>query len=121
MANYNKVILMGHLVKNIELKQGSISVAKSTIAVNSKYKDKETAMFVDIVIFGKSAEILSKYADKGSNLLIEGKLSQNVWDDKGTGQKRSKHEIIVDTFQLIGKKKEAAPNDDAIDDDDIPF
>jgi single-strand DNA-binding protein len=111
MASYNKVVLLGNVVRNPELhhvKGDSLSVVRTSIAVNHKYKDKEEVMFIDIVVFGKQADILNSYATKGTSLLIDGRLSQNSWEQNGV--KRSKHEIIVDNFQLLNNRKEHIDN-----------
>ena len=136
MASFNKVVLLGNLVRDPELRftQGNdLPVARSALAVNRRYKDKEEVMFIDIVVFGKTAETLEAYATKGTPLLVEGRLSQNTWEQEG--QKRSKHEIIVENFQLLGSRKDreqssggsmhnsgnfSSPSD-SVDDDDIPF
>lgn len=106
MASFNKVILLGNLTKAPELRyaqSSNIPVARTSIAVNNRYRDKEDVMFIDIVIFGKQAEILSSYAEKGTQLLVEGRLSQSIWEQQD-GQKRSKHEVIVNNFQFSGSK-----------------
>lgn len=135
MASFNKVVLLGNLVRDPELRftQGNdLPVARTSLAVNRKYRDKEEVMFIDIVVFGKMAETLEAYATKGSPLLVEGRLSQNTWEQEG--QRRSKHEIIVENFQLMGSRRDRAeggdmhnsgnfssPSDSMDDDDDIPF
>ncbi|MDR2870856.1 MAG: single-stranded DNA-binding protein [Deferribacteraceae bacterium] len=136
MASFNKVVLLGNLTRDPELRytQGNdLPVARSGLAVNSKYKNKEEVMFIDFVVFGKLAEVLNSYATKGSPLLIEGRLQLNTWEKDG--QRHSRHEIIVESFQLIGSKRdreEASSSGmhnsgnfssaaDTGDDDDIPF
>ena len=114
---------------------GSATVVATTgLAVSRKYKDKEEVMFIDIVVFGKLAETMGMYVTKGSPLLVEGRLSFRQWEQEG--QKRSKHEVIVESFQMVGSKKDRAefdesmvdkddlkmPSDDSmISDDDVPF
>ena len=127
MAFFNKVVLLGNLVRDPELRftQGNdLPVARTALAVNRKYRDREEVMFIDIVVFGKMAETLEAYTSKGSPLLVEGRLSQNVWEQEG--QKRSKHEIIVTNFQLLGSRRdrdEQQPTTPMVTsmDDDIPF
>jgi single-strand DNA-binding protein len=118
----NKVILMGHTTRAIELRHlpfGS-DVGKTGLAVNRQWKDKLTGeqkqevMFVDIVIYGKSAEIANQYITKGKKLLIEGRLVLEQWMDQ-TGQKRSKHTVSVDSFEFLDSKSSA---DDASHGDD---
>lgn len=123
MANYNKVILVGTVVKDIEIrKAGEVIVGTSTIVCNKKYKDKETAMFLDFVAFGKLAENLNKFATKGAQLLLDGELVQNTWEKDG--KKQSKHQLNVITFQLLGSKQakgNASAFSDMDDDDEVLF
>lgn len=122
MATFNKVILMGNIVRNPELRllPSGKEVTTTSIAVNRKYKDKEETMFIDIVVYGKLAEIMNTYVTQGMPLLIEGRLHQDRWEKDGV--KRYKHEIIVDSFQMLGKKQSDSYGDAAaFADDDIPF
>jgi single-strand DNA-binding protein len=129
MASYNRVVLLGNVVRNPEIRyapgNNNLPIARTALAVNSKYKDKENTMFIDIVVFGKLAETLGAYATQGTPLLVEGRLSQNKWEQDG--KPRSKHEIIVDSFQLLGRKGDPITDEDnssassTIDDEDIPF
>lgn len=141
MANFNKVILAGNLTRDIELRHlpSNVPVGSFGLAVNEKWKDKqsgewvERANFVDCEAFGKSAEILAQYASKGSPLLVEGKLRFEQWDDKQSGQKRSKLKVVVETFQFLGGGERqtakpvssptagGGPIHDPVADDDIPF
>ena len=115
MSSYNLVVLMGNLTRDIELSYttNQVAVAQTGIAVNKKYKDKETVLFVDLVCFGKQAETLNKYTSKGSPLLISGELTLDQWEAKD-GTKRSKHKVIVQSFQFLGdgQKKESQPETD---------
>ena len=115
MPNYNKVILIGHLARDPELRytaQGK-AIAKFTIAVSRKWtgKDggeaKEEVAFVECDAFGTTAENISKYMKKGSAMLVEGRLKQDNWDDKTTGQKRSKLGVVVEGTQFLGSPKHA--------------
>ena len=133
MASFNRVVLMGNIVRNPEVRYtpgSNLAVGRTAIAVNRKYKEKEEVMFIDLVFFGKQAEIMESYVTKGSPLLVEGRLSQSSWEQEG--QKRSKHEIIVDNFQLIGGRRDknddgpagsgfSASSDTDENEDDIPF
>ena len=137
MASYNKVVLMGNVTRIPDVRNlpGSATVVATTgLAVSRKYKDKEEVMFIDIVVLGKLAETMGMYVTKGSPLLVEGRLSFRQWEQEG--QKRSKHEVIVESFQMVGSKKDRAefdesmvdkddlkmPSDDSmISDDDVPF
>ncbi|MDR2401721.1 MAG: single-stranded DNA-binding protein [Deferribacteraceae bacterium] len=133
MPNYNRVILAGNLTRDNEyrLTQGdTLSVLRNAIAVNRKSKDKEETMYIDIVLFGKQAEIFNSYTSKGRPVLIEGRLNLNTWEKEGVT--RSKHEVIVDNFQFLGSRGDQpsapysgdagrfnAPSDTP--DDDMPF
>ncbi len=106
MANYNKVFLMGNLTRDIELRytQNGKAVGNSAIAVNRKSGDKEETTFVNIVVWEKSAEILAEHTKKGSPLFIEGRLQVRSWEKDG--EKKLSTEVVVETFQFIGKKGE---------------
>ena len=121
MANYNKVILAGNLTRAPELAYlpSNTPIVKFGLAINRKWtgqdgKKTEEVCFVDCVIYGKSAETLNQYVTKGSPLLVEGRLKLDTWQAKD-GQKRSKHEVVVEKFQFLGKAElpdasgEAAP------------
>jgi len=119
MASYNRVILLGNVVRNPELRHtpgSNLPVARTSLAVNNYRKDKEEVMFIDIVVFGKSAETLHEYATKGTPLLIEGRLSLQTWEDRNGGGKRYKHEIIVENFQLLRGSRETSEEGVAGDD-----
>ncbi len=108
MANFNKVILVGDLTRDIEVRytQGGLAVAKMGMAINRKYKQgeeaKETTCFVDLTAFGRQAEVLKEYVAKGSPLFVEGRLEYSTWEAKEGGGKRSKLEVIVENFQFLG-------------------
>ena len=106
---YNKVILLGNLSRDVELRytQNGLAIAKFGLATNRVYTDpttkekKQEVMFIDINIFGRAAETANQYLRKGSQVLVEGRLSLNQWTDQ-TGQKRSKHEIIAENVKFLG-------------------
>ena len=109
MASYNKVILMGNLTRKPELRftQGGIAICKFGLAVNRRFKDqsgewKEEPTFVDITIFGKRGEAFAKYHDKGKPAFIEGTLRYDTWDDKNSGEKRSKLYVVGDNWEFVG-------------------
>jgi single-strand DNA-binding protein len=109
MASFNKVILMGNLTRDPELRYTpkGMAIVKIGLAVNRVRKTesgetKEEVTFVDVDAFGSQAETLAQYMKKGSPLLIEGRLKLDQWDDKQTGQKRSKLGVIVEGFQFLG-------------------
>jgi single-strand DNA-binding protein len=108
MPNYNRVILMGHLTRDIELRftPSGTAVANFGLAVNRRFKQgeelKEEVMFTDIVAFGKQAESASEYLKKGSAALIEGRLKLETWETDG--QKRSKHVVVAEQVTFLDKK-----------------
>jgi len=108
MASYNKVILMGNLTRDPELKNtaGGTALAKFGIATNETYTSqgerKQRTTFVDVVAWGKTGETIAKYLKKGSPIFLEGRLEFSSWKDNATGQNRSKLEVVVDKFQFVG-------------------
>ena len=153
MANLNKVMLLGNLTRDPELRhtpKGS-AVADFGIAVNRKIQDgnggwKDETTFVDVTVWGSSAENAHKYLAKGRGVFIEGRLQMDTWDDKATGQKRSKLKVLADNVQFLPDGKggvgcgsggsrhsgegdsggsrqggSPAPMDDYAEEDDIPF
>jgi single-strand DNA-binding protein len=109
MASYNKVILVGNLTRDPELRYTpkGMAIAKIGLAVNRNWTNeagekKEEVTFVDVDAFGRQAETLAQYMKKGSPILVEGRLKLDQWDDKQTGQKRSKLGVVVEGFQFLG-------------------
>jgi single-strand DNA-binding protein len=109
MASFNKVILVGNLTRDPELRYTpkGTAIAKIGLAVNRVWKNeagesKEETTFVDVDAFGRQAETLAQYMKKGSPLLVEGRLRLDQWDDKQTGQKRSKLGVVLEGFQFLG-------------------
>ena len=109
MASYNKVILVGNLTRDPEMRYTpkGTAVVKLGLAVNRRWttetgETREEVTFVDIDAFGKQAETLAQYMKKGSPILIEGRLRQDTWDDKQTGQKRSKLLVVCENFKFVG-------------------
>lgn len=108
MASVNKVIIMGNLTRDVELKNlptGS-PVAEFGVAMNEKYKDKETVVFIDVTVWGSLAENCAKYISKGSLVFIEGKITMDSWEDKTTGKKRTKLKITGLNVQFLGGNKD---------------
>jgi len=110
MANFNKVILLGNLTRDIELKAiaGGQSVARIGLAVNRRYRtkegeDREETTFVDCEAWGRTAEVMNQYLRKGQPVFIEGRLKLDQWEDK-EGQKRSQLRVVVENFQFVGSK-----------------
>lgn len=109
MASFNKVILMGNLTRDVELKYttSGTAVAEVGVAVNRVWKDKssgekkEDCTFVDCTLWGRTAEILNEYCGKGSPVHFEGRLQLDQWEDRETGGKRSKLKVIVESLQLL--------------------
>jgi single-strand DNA-binding protein len=115
MASFNKVILMGNLTRDPELRYTpkGTALAKLGLAVNRVWRTetgetKEEVTFVDVEAWSAQAENISKYMKKGSPLLIEGRLRLDQWDDKQTGQKRSKLVVVCENSRFIGS---AGPRD----------
>lgn len=158
MPSVNKVILIGNLTRDPELRftpKGS-ALCEIGMAVNRKYKlesgeQREEVTFLDISFWGKQAEVVAKWMKKGRPLYVEGRLQMDTWDDKTTGQKRSKIRIVAEDFQFLGgdrgggeegshddehpapaprqasapparpQSAAAAPEAPSLDDDDVPF
>lgn len=109
---FNKVVLVGSLTRDIELRYSSsgVAIAKTAIATNRKFtKDgtkHEEVCFIDITFFGRSAEVANQYLRKGSKVLVEGRLQLEQWTDQ-QGQKRSKHSVVVETMQMLDSRTDA--------------
>jgi single-strand DNA-binding protein len=109
MANFNKVILVGNLTRDPELRYTpkGMAIAKVGLAINRNWtsesgEKKEEVTFVDVDIFGRTAENVAQYMKKGRPILIEGRLRLDQWDDKQTGQKRSKLGVVGEVVQFLG-------------------
>ena len=151
MANYNKVLLMGNLTRDPELRytpKGQ-AVAKLGLAVNRRYttesgEAREETTFVDIDAWGKQAEVICQYCKKGKPLFVEGRLKLDQWTDKTTGEKKSRLGVVLEGFSFCGdndrqggensergtrnaeraqSRREAPPPNSsaAPGDDDVPF
>lgn len=109
MPSYNKVILIGNLTRDPELRYTpkGVAIAKIGLAVNRSWRDavsgemKEEVTFVDIDAFGKQAETLGQYMKKGRPIFVEGRLRLDTWEDKQTNQKRSRLGVVLEAFQFI--------------------
>lgn len=110
MANFNKVLLLGNLTRDVEIRytQGGLAVAKVGMAINRNYtsngEKKEETCFVDLTAFGRQAETLNQYVSKGSPLFVEGRLEYSTWEAKDGGGKRSKLAVVIENFQFIGSR-----------------
>jgi len=145
--NINKVTIAGRLTKDPEIRftPGGMACLKLGIATSRRYKAKddswkEETTFVDVDAFGKTAELLARTLKKGKTIYIEGRLRLETWDDKATGQKRSKMGVVLEGFQFVSRSDgegdqpaeeserpaakpatTAAPAATPQDDDDVPF
>ncbi|MDQ6861208.1 MAG: single-stranded DNA-binding protein [Verrucomicrobiota bacterium] len=112
MASFNKVILVGNLTRDPEVRytpKGS-AVCDLALAVNRQYsleggEKREEVTYVDVVLWARLAEIAGEYLKKGRPVLIEGRLQLDSWDDKQSGQKRSKLRVVGETMQLLGSRQ----------------
>ena len=137
MTSFNKVILLGNLTRDPEVRYtpNGAAVASFAIAVNRRYKQgdetKDEVSYIDIVVFGKQAEACGQYINKGDAILVDGRLQQRRWDDKDSGQKRSKIEVVAQSVNFMPKRSggsrdagqgqpEPAP-EQPVDEGEIPF
>jgi len=136
-GNYNKVLLLGNLTRDVELRHtsGNQAVANIGLAVNRRFRgadgeSRDETTFIDCEAWGRTAETMSRYLAKGRPVFIEGRLRLDQWQDKD-GNNRSKLKVVIENFQFVdspgggaggrgagGRPDDAGP---AIDDDDIPF
>lgn len=116
MASFNRVILMGNLTRDPEVKtlpNGS-SVGQIGLAVNRTWFDKganqkrDEVTFVDVTLWGRDAEVAGEYLAKGRPVLIEGRLTLDSWEDKKTGEKRSKLKVTAEKLTLMGSRSDSA-------------
>jgi single-strand DNA-binding protein len=113
MPNLNKVMLIGNLTRDPEIKYTpkGTAIAAFGMAVNRNYttetgEKREEVTFIDIEAYARVAEVIGEYCHKGEPIYIEGRLKLDQWDDKQSGQKRSKMKVICETMQLLGGKRE---------------
>jgi single-strand DNA-binding protein len=116
MANLNRVLLIGNLTRDPELRYTpkGTAVTEIGLAVNRVYSGddgerKEETTFVDVTLWARLAEIAGQYLKKGRPVFIEGRLQLDSWDDKQTGQKRSKLRVVAENIQLLGNRPEGEP------------
>lgn len=109
MANLNKVMLIGNLTRDPELRvtPKGTAICTFSLAVNRKFKDesggeREEVTYVDIEAWGKAGENISKYCTKGRPLFVEGRLRLDQWEDKNTKEKRSRMKVVCENFQFLG-------------------
>lgn len=114
MASFNKVILLGNLTRDPQVRYtpSGMAVADIGLAINHSWFDKQTnqrreeATFVDVTLWGRTAEIAGEYLGKGRQVLIEGRLQLDQWDDRETGQKRSKLKVVCENLTMVGSRAE---------------
>ena len=117
MASFNKVILMGNLTRDPEVRYtpSGTAVSEVGLAVNRTWFDKQTnqkreeVTFVDVTLWGRQAEVAGEYLGKGRGVLIEGRLQLDQWDDKETGQKRSKVRVVGENMTMLPGRGDGGP------------
>ena len=121
MSSLNKVILIGNLTRDPELRYtpSGTALCKFGLAVNRKSKEKEEVTFVDITAWGKTGETASQYLAKGRQVCIEGRLTYSQWEDDG-GKKRSKLEVTAEQVTFLGGK-DGGGGRETDSEDDVPF
>jgi single-strand DNA-binding protein len=119
MASFNKVILLGNLTRDPQMRYlpSQSPVTDFGLACNRKFKtatgeQREEVLFVDCAAFGRTAEIINQYCTKGKPIFVEGRLKYDTWDDKNGGGKRSKLSVVVENIQLLGGRDGGAPAGD---------
>lgn len=113
MRGFSKAIITGNLTRDPELRTtpNGASVCSFSVAVNRVYRDsngeqKEDVSFIDCSAWGKLGEMINQYAKKGTGVLVSGRLDQRSWEDKTTGSKRSRVEIVVEDFNFTGSSRD---------------
>ena len=124
MASYNKVLLLGNLTRDPEVRYTpkGTAVTDLGIAVNRQYtldtgEKREEVTFVDVTFWGRTAEVAGEYLKKGRPVFIEGRLQLDTWDDKQTGQKRSKLKVMGEAMQMLGSRPGGGGGGDAPDEE----
>src|SRR5580693_9111774 len=114
MSSFNKVILLGNLTRDPQVRYtpGGTAVAELGLAVNRTWFDQKTnarreeTTFVDVTLWGRQAEVAGEYLAKGRQVLIEGRLQLDTWEDKESGQKRSKLRVVAENMKMVGGRGE---------------
>lgn len=121
MANFNRVILVGNLTRDPELRYTpkGMAVCQGAVAINRRWtteagEKQEETTFVDWTAWGKTGEVISQYLKKGNPILVEGELRTNSWEDKNTGEKKSKLFVNVSKFDFVGTSKPPAEPESGI-------
>ena len=146
-GSFNKVMLMGNLTRDVEIKYlpSEQAVAKIGLAVNRRFKSRdgerrEEVTFIDCEAWGKTAEAMSQYLSKGKPVFIEGRLKLDTWQDKNDGSNRSKLKVVIENFEFVDSRSDggggggnrasdahqtadasSAPSHTPVSEDDIPF
>lgn len=111
MASLNKVLLMGNLTRNPELRYtpGGVAVCQFGLAVNRRFlsagQERTETCYVDVLAWGRQGETVNQYMTKGSPVFLEGRLQMDQWEDKETGSKRSKLQVVAEFVQFIGSRQ----------------
>lgn len=112
MPNLNKVLLMGNLTRDPELRvtPKGTPICQFSLAINRKFKmesgeSREEVVFVDVEAWGKQGEAIAKYVTKGRPLFVEGRLKMDQWEDKNTKEKRSKMKVVLEQFEFLGDNR----------------
>jgi single-strand DNA-binding protein len=120
MSSLNQTFVMGNLTREVEIRYTpkGTAVAELGLAINRVYSTdsgerREEVTFLDITVWGRDAEIAGEYLTKGSPVLIHGRLQTEQWEDKQTGQKRSKLKVVCERLHLIGRKRESDQSEPA--------
>ena len=137
MASYNRTIIVGNLTRDVELRHipSGTAVADIGVAINDREKRGDewvdVTTFVDVTLWGRSAEVAAEFLSKGSPVLVEGRLRLETWNAKESGEKRSKLKVVADKMQLLGSKgqsggqnqaaSQAAPQADSANEEFVPF
>lgn len=126
MTGFNKVILIGNLTKNPELRYtpSGTPVTSFGLAVNRRFRQasdlKEEVCYVDIVVFGRQAENCGQYLSKGNGVIVDGRLQQRRWETED-GQKRSKHEVVAQTVTFLPKRQDGGGGGEPSVMDDVGY
>lgn len=131
MASYNKVVLIGNVTRDVEVRhtQGGTAIGKIGLAVNRKIpgrdgkEDREETCFVDLTAWGKTAEVMGQYLKKGDPVFVEGRLVLEKWKTN-EGEERSKLSVTVENFQFLAQRKKEEKRqepEEQVDYGDIPF
>ncbi len=120
MATFNKVIMMGNLTRDPEMRATpkGTPVCSFSLALNRRYKtetgeDKEEVTFVDVEAYGKQAELIGKYVTKGRPLMVEGRLKLDSWEKNG--EKRSRLKVITENFQFMGSREDGGAREPGVE------